>query len=227
MKTLTTLIILSLAFNCKAQFTGCAANNFSAAPSSQFMLFTGSGNYQLDQFLSTEANVLRSFFSVNPSFFLYDDTGSPNARAFPVAQLPQYPDGTVVLGKTYFNMMYNFAQNVTVVPVTMAHEYGHIVDYKYHVIQANGMYAELFADFMAGAFLYYRSVLTPTDVYNNLNWFYSIGDYAGVNDPGHHGTPQQRLAAAMAGYNWLKTNAYPGINVTQAIPAAKAFLGIP
>lgn len=158
---------------------------------------------------------------------MYDDAGSPNARAFGLAQISQRPDGTVILGKNYITQMFQFAGNLTVIPVTVAHEFGHIVDYKYHVVGRQGMTAELFADFMAGAFLYYRSYQTATDIQSNLKWFVSIGDYGAINDPLHHGTPQQRLNSAMAGYNWLLNNSYPGVNVSNAIVGAKQYLGIP
>ncbi|PYF74376.1 hypothetical protein [Pedobacter nutrimenti] len=226
MKYLTILLVLLTTIPCHAQlFTGCASNG-SNTPGQQFSLSVTTGNFQLDQWIGREGDIIRAFFEVNASLFMYDDSGSPNARAFRQAETNLRPDGTVILGRAYVVQMYQFAGNMTVVPVTLAHEFGHIVDYKYRVNRFPGMKAELFADFMAGAYLFYRSYQTETDVIANLKWFMKIGDYAAINDPAHHGTPQQRLAAALAGYYWLKSNSYPGVNVINAIAGTKNYLNL-
>lgn len=91
-----------------------------------------------------------------------------------------------------------------------AHEYAHQVQFE------NGYdndldpsisapeqtrYAELMADAMSAYFLTHArgSALNQKRVEQFLEVFYQIGDCA-FTDPGHHGTPNQRLAAARFGF---------------------------
>jgi hypothetical protein len=234
MKKLLLVLVLVPVFcnvSLAQSFIGCASNSNSGA-GTMFRLLPTTGNLGLDNFISDEVWDLRQFFQVEPSFFMYNDAGSPNARAFAMPEVPIYPDGTVILGIEYMLKMYRFSGSHTVLPVTVAHEFGHIVDFKYNVVNAPGMKAELFADFMAGTFLFHRSSLKITDVISNLRWFVNIGDFAAINDPSHHGTPDQRLDAAMAGYKWLRNRIMqvgPGvyIGVDEAIDAGKVYLNIP
>jgi hypothetical protein len=202
---------------------GCFLLGSGDLPSSNYQLFATLQNPSLDSYVSRDVRVLRTFFNVQPSFFYYVDD-SPNAFAVHSAQLSSYPSGTVCFGRNLFNREWAKSGNLTTIPVIIAHEFGHIVDFNYHAIPTDAvtMKKELFADFMAGVFLKYRSSLTLTDINGTLRSFFSIGDYD-FNSPDHHGTPSQRLAAITAGFNWFG-NQSSNVGVTDMVRAGRSYI---
>ncbi len=207
---------------------GCRAN-IGAKPSDDFNMTEFSGNPQLDNFLNREVNILRRFFEVNPSVYYYqDEPGAENAQAMLKVENSNYPSGTVILG---FNMVmkeFGYSTSGTTIPFVLAHEFAHIVDFNKNITtDYETKVGELLADFQAGCFLYFRSFFTYTDIRAALQSFYLKGDYE-FNNPDHHGTNEERLNAVLAGYNWLKGKARPGvyIGVNDATEAAKEYLGI-
>jgi hypothetical protein len=91
-----------------------------------------------------------------------------------------------------------------------AHEYAHQVQFENgydHDLPSSvsdpeqTRYAELMADAMSAYFLTHArgAALNQKRVEQFLQVFYQIGDCA-FTDPGHHGTPNQRLAAARFGF---------------------------
>ncbi len=208
--------------------SGCRAN-ISSKPSDNFRMTSYSGNTQLDNFLNREVNVLRTFYGINPSVYYYqDEAAAPNAQAIPRVEDYSHPSGTVILGLNMVTSEFRLSTSGTTIPFILAHEFAHIVDFNKGAISGyETRISELFADFNAGCFLYYRSFLTYTDIQAALRSFYNKGDYE-FNNPDHHGTPEERLNAVLAGYNWLKGKARPGVNIgtDEAIKAAKEYLGI-
>jgi predicted metalloprotease len=109
----------------------------------------------------------------------------------------------------------------------MAHEYAHIVDYKYGVLNNVGSKkTELFADYLAGFYMYHRvanGILT--DVSQCLNSFESLGD-TDFGSETHHGTPQERRSALFSGYNRAhaihQTKAF--IPLTEIIEEGKSYI---
>jgi hypothetical protein len=88
----------------------------------------------------------------------------------------------------------------------LAHEYGHQVQFNKHFGLAAPApeatrFQELNADAMAAYFLTHKrgATLNQKRVEEFLQVFFNIGDCA-FTDPGHHGTPNQRLAAARLGF---------------------------
>jgi hypothetical protein len=208
--------------------SGCRAN-IDAKPSDDFIMTEFSGNPQLDNFLNREVNILRRFFETNPSVYYYqDEPGAENAQAMSRVENYSYPSGTVILGVHMVTKEFGYSTSGTTIPFVLAHEFAHIVDFNNDITTGyETRIAELFADFQAGCFLYFRSFLTYTDIRAALQSFYLKGDYE-FNNPDHHGTHEERLNAVLAGYNWLKSKARPGvyIGVNDAIEAAKEYLGI-
>jgi hypothetical protein len=91
-----------------------------------------------------------------------------------------------------------------------AHEYAHQVQFENNYFDdlpasaspaQQTRYTELMADAMAAYFLTHSrgASLNQKRVEQFLEVFYDIGDCA-FTDPGHHGTPSQRLAAARFGF---------------------------
>jgi predicted metalloprotease len=81
----------------------------------------------------------------------------------------------------------------------MAHEFAHIVDFKFGT-GLSGKHKELFADYLAGCYMYFRSVEFKTTFVQEVALsFFQKGDYS-FNSPQHHGTPNQRYNCLMNGY---------------------------
>ena len=87
-----------------------------------------------------------------------------------------------------------------------AHEFGHIVQFKHGLDrelqegQSTAKCVELQADFLAGFFAGRRKLLQPNypaAVFATTQ--FSFGDDM-VDDPNHHGTPEQRGAAVVKGF---------------------------
>lgn len=96
-----------------------------------------------------------------------------------------------------------------------AHEFGHHVADE---LQRQGVYkiptgdnAELEADCFSGVWartVYAEGKLETGDVTEAEDAIYAIGDYE-INNPGHHGTPAERLNAWQIGYYGLKSDPTP------------------
>jgi hypothetical protein len=90
-----------------------------------------------------------------------------------------------------------------------AHEFAHQIQYENEYFEDLGnvsapeetRYTELMADAMAAYYLTHKrgGTLNAKRVAQFLQVFYQIGDCQFTN-PGHHGTPNQRLAAAQFGF---------------------------
>jgi hypothetical protein len=157
----------------------------------------------LDSFNQTEGLNLVGTFLVSPRMFYLVDT-PPNAYATPEVANALGPDGTVLLGQNL--LVQQLTQNPTgaTVVAIMAHEFGHLVQFR-NGFREPGRRAELHADFMAGWYLNLRGRFALVSLMPTLRVFYQIGDFQ-FNSPQHHGTPDERLAAAQAGFNSRAAN---------------------
>ena len=142
---------------------------------------------------------------MTPGFGFYDDADSPNAWAMPRSLIPQTV-GTILFGKKLFSTLLEIDDSGISVIQVSAHEFGHIQQYvsgKYSEIRANqptSKRVELHADFISG---YYLGLLKAShrdaSFWRAGQKIYEFGDY-GYNDPTHHGTPEERVASAEAGF---------------------------
>lgn len=158
-----------------------------------------SGNPELDRALAQALGRLSTLFGVLPGFCYYDDASSPNALATS-RQLLERSDGTVMMGLSFLRMLLNMPErpDASVVAVC-AHEFGHIVSYKYgqyETLKARGgtYYVEQFADYFAGYFAGTRKLERPD---------YPAVVFASTQQAmggGSHGSGQQRGAAVQAGF---------------------------
>jgi hypothetical protein len=157
------------------------------------------GNQSVDIAYQNEGLALVRVFGVSPRGFFFDDRRSPNAYATSDVVNESGPDGTIVFGLRL--LQGELARDGGIgfsVPAIMAHEFAHLVQFK-NGIDLPTVQMELQADFMAGWYLGLRGRFVYTDVRPAFQAFFQIGDYD-FNNPGHHGTPQQRLAAIQAGF---------------------------
>jgi hypothetical protein len=238
-KMLTCTILLTLAISCKKEegFTGDnklpETNNkiqgcyYGGAASNLGQVTRYSGSPYLDQINNEEYFYLVSIFGVTPNMLYLIDGNTPNAYATPNVSNPQLPDGTVLLGLSLIQSECGASASRTcsAVPIIMAHEFAHIVDFKYKT-QLQGKHKELFADYLAGAYMFYRSIeFKTTFTEEAARSFYSKGDFA-FNSPVHHGTPEQRLACLTKGYQmavqYAQNNTFLDLNTI--IQSAKSFV---
>ena len=86
-------------------------------------------------------------------------------------------------------------------PAILAHEVGHIVQFHEGSRLATKP-KELQADYLAGWYMANRDrsdQWSETSVQQNMSGFFRLGDYD-YNSPDHHGTPNERFAALVAGF---------------------------
>jgi hypothetical protein len=224
MKTKLLLLLIFLSFNMQAQ--RCY---FSSLPDMGGQPTVYSGNTALDQNLSNEYFKLVNCFGVMPmSYYIYEH-GQPNAFASPNMSDARYPDGTMVLGLKLIQEECSPSRSGTCVSVAvvMAHEFAHILDFKYKYVKRGGKIPELFADYMAGVYLHTRELtFSYTDIAEAAQSIFGKGDYD-FNNPLHHGTPQERMNALLAGYNFSKRMLETGqtsLSVKVAMQSAKKYL---
>ncbi len=219
---LVSFIILSV--NTKAQTCSFSSlQSFGGQPTNY------SGNQNLDYFLTNEYNKLVFCFGVKPNSFYIQEDGSPNAFASSTVSNNSLPDGTVVLGLKLTNQECSSSQSGTCVAmaVVMAHEFAHILDFKNRFVSGQPKMKELFADYMAGVYLHTRELTyTFTDIREAANSIFTKGD-TDFNSPQHHGTPQERMNALLAGYEFSRQKVASGvynISVFEAMNSAKNYL---
>lgn len=189
-----------------------AASFFNDAPDTR-MYITGSepmipksGNNQFDFALAQTLAKISSLFDVLPGFAYYDDSDGLNAYATPAVRLDR-SDGTVLFGQHLLGRLMNGPESPDAsVAAVCAHEFGHIVQQKKGLMpnllagQKSVKRAELQADFLSGYFAGIRKLERPTfpaAVFAMTQ--YNFGDNM-VNNPSHHGTPEERSGAIVAGF---------------------------
>ncbi len=168
-------------------------------------LITSTGNRDFDYAMAQMLSRLTDVFGVLPGFCFYDDYDGENAMATPETKMSR-ADGTVLYGKRYLVTCMSATESPeAVVSATCAHEFGHIVQYKYKLAsrlkqgQPNVKRLELHADFFAGYFAGARKLQKPdypAAVFATNR--YGRGDF--VTDTTHHGTPDERAAAVVRGF---------------------------
>jgi predicted metalloprotease len=125
--------------------------------------------------------------------------------ATPRAWFDDGPDGTVYLGTNFMNSLSWSGQFVVI-----AHEYGHILQYKHGMTPSGPWQMEPHADFLAGYCCGKQSSTMRKlgiDQLAKLNFtsdaeaaeMFKQGD-SEFNDPGHHGQPEFRAAMVRAGF---------------------------
>lgn len=197
-----TKIVLSIALLILNSVTllgqGCFLNG---SPSSLGKTTRFSGNPDLDKIINQEYSFLVQKFAVAPDLFYLYDGNTPNAYATSRISNQNHPDGTVLIGFSLIQQecLQSSSGTCSAVPIVMAHEFAHIVDFKFGT-GLTGKHKELFADYLAGCYMYFRAVeFKTTFAQEAAISFFQKGDYS-FNSPLHHGTPEERYACLLAGY---------------------------
>lgn len=165
-----------------------------------------SGDRNFDFALVQTLSRLSIAFEVLPGFAYYDDASSRNAYATTRTRL-QRADGTFLFGLELLRSLMARREHPDVaVAAVCAHEFGHILQFKRGLIpivnagQATVKRSELQADYFAGYFSGLRRLERPgfpSSVF--ISTQSSLGDYS-IEDRQHHGTPRERGAAVLRGF---------------------------
>jgi hypothetical protein len=166
---------------------------------------TGSGDRDFDRALAETLAFLSDRFFVLPGFAFFSEPGSPNAFASSTRRMGR-SDGDVLFGRQLFRKIMSRREHPEIGIVSVcAHEFGHIAQYKYGVynrlVGSNRRIKrlELHADFLSGYFAGIRRLQHPH--YPAATFAltqFGLGDYS--DNIEHHGTPDERGAAVVAGY---------------------------
>ncbi len=169
-----------------------------------------SGDRAFDQALAHTLAKISQVFGVVPGFGYYDDYDAMNAYASATVRMNR-ADGTVLFGNRMLQRerAQREAPEVAVAAIC-AHEFGHIVQFKTGLYdrliagQPTVKRAELHADFLAGYFAGVRKKEKPdfpAAVFAVTQ--YHLGDTL-TTERIHHGTPEERGAAIVAGFKAAK-----------------------
>jgi len=180
--------------------TASAAGTFA----SQVQLLRSSGVQLIDQITPGEINILVQAFGVSPSFAFFDDSHSPNAFATNRPIAGPSPFGSVAFGVNLLRSELNQQWWGAAVAGILAHEWGHIKQLRRLPnpgTQWGPVYKrELQADYLAGWYLGRKQMAGTHVVIDGLGQsLFHKGGYD-FNNPDHHGTPEQRVNAMLAGY---------------------------
>jgi hypothetical protein len=140
-----------------------------------------------------------------PGFAFFNEPGSPNAFASRVRKLGR-SDGSILFGRKLFREILSRRERPEIgIVCVCAHEFGHIAQYKYDVydrlvgVDRRVKRLELHADFLSGYFAGLRKIQRPDFPAATFALTqFGFGDY--TDDVDHHGTPDERGAAVVAGY---------------------------
>lgn len=184
----------------------------------QFRFVRSSGIPQIDQATFQEANYLAQVTGMQPSLAFLDDRRSKNAFAINRDIISgRSPHGAVALGVRLIQEFLQLATpnpqtNALCIQAALVHEWAHIAQFNYGVQASRVKYTELMADFIAGWYLGYKDAFTgaASDPTAPMLGMASVGD-TNFNSPGHHGTPQERFGAYLAGFRFVQGGGGGGI----------------
>lgn len=199
-------LIFSLSLSSVRAQVGCTLKGHDSIPGEPL---AGNRNDNIDTALLMDGGELSRLFGVNPAIFYLRESGGPNAFAtsgrFPNLLAAEgrpfcCADGTVLIGLKLIDSEQAATGGTGLsLPAILAHEYAHIMQFKYG-FPYTGKWGELHADFMAGWYIGHRGRYPiQTDAYQAAANFFFKGDY-NFNSRSHHGRPEERLEAFMAGY---------------------------
>jgi hypothetical protein len=167
-------------------------------------IISRSGNNDFDYAVAQTLSRLTDIFDVLPGFAYYKVGDERNARATP-QRLMSNPDGTVLFGRALmFEMLNGPDAPDAAFSAVCAHEFGHIVQFKNGIVLDSGQptvkHSELHADFLSGYYAGRRKLQKldfPAAVFATT--YEKFGDF-NLNNPQHHGTPSERAAAIVRGF---------------------------
>ncbi len=198
MKSILKIVLCCVVFLFQQQNADAQCLPLQRGSNSNAQIFKTTGVAKFDEYLNTEKKYLESIFAVKVKMRILDDSGSPNAYATKESDNPLSFDGSVYLGVNLIANEIKTENGLASVNGIMAHEFAHILQEKLKCT-LEGARRELHADFLAGYYMGRRGTYTSAEISAFGLSIYSKGD-ADIWSEAHHGTPEQRLSALLAGY---------------------------
>lgn len=178
---------------------GCYHHSFSGAAAGQFGcgLLQTSGNFLFDHKLNEEFALQRRFFGDSlTSAYLFDECAPEGANAY------ASPERFILLGIWLVRrIIFDTGSDLPVAGV-LAHEMAHRLQFENgwtNHFEPTVRRSELEADMWSGLYMAYAKRFAGAEIETYFRFIFSRGDY-NFHDPGHHGTPGQRLAAGATGF---------------------------
>ena len=171
----------------------CTFSNFSPAMAG-IQLLNSLGDPQHDQVMSQEIAIQRQWYGVPTTYYIINE-GSPNmANAF------ASPAGYILFGYYMYYRTISQYGGLAVAGV-LAHEGGHrIQQVAGWTPQMSTPVTELEADAISGFYMAIVKRWAWSQIQGYFANTYASGNYD-FNNPGFHGTPNQRVTAAYLGVN--------------------------
>jgi hypothetical protein len=179
-----------------AQVVGCYAPGMSASSQDQCGIVSTFGDPTVDQTFSQEITIQSSFWNNIPASPLpWNDCKAPNAESL--------PGGNILFGVNFFQLLIT-QNNGDSLPIAgvLAHEWAHQIQFDNGwMVQTEPTVrsTELEADAFSGFYMALAKGWAWAYINDYFTTLASIGDYDFTN-PSHHGTPQERVAAANLGF---------------------------
>jgi len=159
-----------------------------------------SGNLLIDQRTQQVYLYLSTKFGITASLYFLEEADGPNAFASPKRTNVLGKDGTIYLGIALLNDECSETPDCGSIPILLAHEFGHLVAYKYKVV-LDGKQNELFADYLAGTLMFhYVREMGVIDLNAVARSFYAKGDDE-FHEEQSHGSPTDRQECLLAGFD--------------------------
>ena len=221
-KALLLFFLLAATSEIFAQIDGCTLTGTKTEVGT---LYSSMDNPEIDRIVTEELRFLSASFLVKPAFYFYDDSKGKNAFSTPQVLLANSSDGTVCFGIHLHEQQMTLSMGGTNIPIILAHEFAHTVARKFQ-LNLPTKQNELFADYLAGCYMYYRNKnFKTTDINAAFQAFYNLGDNDFTN-PDHHGTPESRSKCIKQGYNDCATAMQQGkvYNLNDVVTLGKNFV---
>ncbi|MCB1529259.1 MAG: hypothetical protein KDJ45_16370 [Hyphomicrobiaceae bacterium] len=195
-------------------------------PSEVKTMLRSTGNADLDRAFDSALQRLAETFDVWPKVGFYDDSDAPNAMAMRYAVGGTH-EFAVVFGRNYFKTLMSYDPSGITLLQTAAHEFAHVWVYQRGLFetirggQPTVKRVELHADFLSGYYLGVRKRDNPNASFWSAGMRrWESGDNQ-LRNMHHHGTPDDRLAAAEAGF---KAGFIEKLSAPQAFDAATQYV---
>ena len=198
----------------------------SHLPSEVKTMMRSTGDKELDTLFDAALQRLAETFDVWPRVGFYDDSDSPNAMAmrYSVGGVNEF---AVVFGRNYFKKLMDYDPSGITLLQTAAHEFAHVRVYQEGLFekirggQPTVKRIELHADFLAGYYLGIRKLDNPGESFLLAGWRREESGDTEFSNIHHHGTPDERIDAAEAGFRLGYKKQLP---VDEAFAAATSYV---
>ena len=206
----------------KARPTGCWLSSADGSDEIAGTAFS-SGREDVDKFCWSELARLKTAFRLNPSFNFYDDATSPNAFASQASLDASKPDGALFVGISLATSIYDRHHDRGALPLVgvLAHEFGHLLQFKKGLSSDWGVHFELSSDYLAGWYLAQTRPNLPASKDDVASLFASLGSTTAFANADYHGSPKQRSRMLLygAGLHGVADTATPGATITNPLEA--------